>query len=171
MDHLFTLNELTPKIKCNGCNGVDPNLVFGIGAGMAKERLLSLAPDSSHNDEVETIHLRSLPASNCDSIPCSDCVSCFHQSVHFKGISLPTHTSLTHALSLLSTEYVWRVKGFVQLQPLSSTYILNWAFGRYQLHQTDKCLYTPVELTLMGDRGSLKDAVKSFVEQLDLEIL
>jgi G3E family GTPase len=56
LDHLHTLNDLTPKIRCRGRNGVDPNLLFGI------ESKLFLKPDQSpadhrHNDEVQTISL------------------------------------------------------------------------------------------------------------------
>src|SRR6185369_5879211 len=30
LDHLNTLNDLTPKIRCKGRSGVDPNLIFGL---------------------------------------------------------------------------------------------------------------------------------------------
>lgn len=53
MDHLHTLNDLTPKVKCKGREGVDPNLIFGLDTKLFSDPTFVI--DGSHNDEVETI--------------------------------------------------------------------------------------------------------------------
>ncbi|CAL1715977.1 unnamed protein product [Somion occarium] len=51
IDHLNTLNDLTPKIKCDGRNGVEPALLFGLDSKLFLE---DDQTDVDHHDEVET---------------------------------------------------------------------------------------------------------------------
>ena len=57
LDHLNTLNDLTPKIKCKGRDGVDPNILFGLGTKLFMDNGSETAYDAFplHNDEVETV--------------------------------------------------------------------------------------------------------------------
>jgi hypothetical protein len=53
LDH-NTSNDLTPKIKCMGRDGVDPgNLVFELGPRRLRDR--QITRPLQHNDEVETV--------------------------------------------------------------------------------------------------------------------
>ncbi|KIO21156.1 hypothetical protein M407DRAFT_29214 [Tulasnella calospora MUT 4182] len=63
MDHLFTLNESTPKLRCDGKSGdgVDPSLIFGLDSKL----WLDGTPPASevnnsqhHHSEVETATVR-----------------------------------------------------------------------------------------------------------------
>ena len=171
MDHLYTLNELTPKIKCNGVNGVDPCLVFEIGSTLGFKRITyPTTMGSSHNDEVEVIQLSTFTSvqtyHDCDTL-CDD-IRHIHNTVTVSHTSSLTYDCFIYALSLLSREYVWRVKGFVQLQSSHTNYIVNWAFGRYELHPTDKVLNTALQLTVIGENGYLKDALHAFVTYLGI---
>ena len=74
---------------------------------------------------------------------------------------------LLDALGSLSKESVWRVKGFVLLLPEKQVYILNWAFGRYELHPCDtQNAFAVIQLTVMGQRGEMKRLVHRFAERL-----
>ena len=169
MDHLFTLNELTPKIKYSRETSIDPQVIFGIGSLFSTDTVFHLTDkDSRHNDEVEIMSISSGHPSNM-------ALSCDHDNCNFCGSNLNTNTLLDHdklkeALSLLSKEYVWRVKGFIQLQPLSSYYILNWAFGRYELYSTNKILSSSIQLTIIGKRDDLKEAIQTFIRLLQMYI-
>ncbi|KAL1659363.1 CobW/HypB/UreG, nucleotide-binding domain-containing protein [Schizophyllum commune] len=59
-DHLHTLNDLTPKIRCKGRAGVDPSLIFGLDTQLFKDGAESFG-DAAHNDEVETVTVASVP--------------------------------------------------------------------------------------------------------------
>jgi hypothetical protein len=78
---------------------------------------------------------------------------------------------LLDALSSLSKESVWRVKGFVRLLPDNQIHILNWAFGRYEL---DLCNVQDVSLlvrfTVMGKRGEIKRLVHRLAEKLGASV-
>ncbi len=57
LDHLYTLNDSTPKIKCDGKAGVDPNLIFGLDSKLfqLEDSGSKMFEDGAHNDEVETL--------------------------------------------------------------------------------------------------------------------
>lgn len=164
MDHLYTLNELTPKIKCSGVDGVDPQLVFGIYSSATFDNMsLQTTPKPDHNDEVEVIQLQITSDSKLQ-IKCTG--SCDH-TAHKEGLISCRYIELTKdrlnsALSLLSREYVWRVKGFLRMD--SSVYILNWAFGRYNLYHTDKTVDNILQLTFVGDNRDLQQALQPFID-------
>jgi G3E family GTPase len=191
MDHLHTLNESTPKIKCIGRTGVDPALIFGLDSKLFMIHPLVAEPykhdddhrQNQHNhnhpaeqhEEVETVTvLRPLMASSCDS------------STY---MSL-TQSQLEAALAILPKDVVYRVKGFIDIlkTPLSSStpstmtegsqpseitngaqatvesFILNWAFGRFDLVPFDDKREGVTagdgkgtfRLTMMGERGEIK---------------
>ncbi|KAJ7284838.1 CobW/HypB/UreG, nucleotide-binding domain-containing protein [Mycena rebaudengoi] len=185
LDHLHTLNDLTPKIRCRGRNGVDPNLLFGI------ESKLFLKPDQSpadhrHNDEVQTISLYRDSSTELKSNGASQTVALDRSEEHnhhHHSKTLPQTLSaainpsggveeqvLTDALAGLSKESVWRVKGFIRLKD-KGVHILNWAFGRFELTALrDSQEAAIVRLTVMGERGEVKRAIGQFCTALTARI-
>ncbi|KAM6504433.1 cobW domain containing protein [Amanita muscaria] len=153
LDHLNTLNDLTPKIRCRGRDGVDPGIVFGLESTLHSG---TVHVSDSHHDEVETITIY------CD-MPAS-------------ATLVVTKAVLEKALGHLSKEVVWRVKGFVRIvedeDGKVGVYIVNWAFGRYDL----TCLTTGhsdedvIKLTVMGERGEVKRASARFANALGAAI-
>ncbi|KAL1713521.1 CobW/HypB/UreG, nucleotide-binding domain-containing protein [Schizophyllum commune] len=149
-DHLHTLNDLTPKIRCKGRAGVDPSLIFGLDTQLFKDGAESFG-DAAHNDEVETVTVAAQPATTIVREP------------------IPEAT-LTSALAALSRESVWRVKGFVDLEG-KGPHILNWAFGRYDLVPTTTTgASSGVKLTVMGERGEVKRAARKLAAALGAEL-
>ncbi|KAF9067241.1 CobW/HypB/UreG, nucleotide-binding domain-containing protein [Rhodocollybia butyracea] len=176
MDHLHTLNDLTPKIRCDGRNGVDPLLIFGVGSKLfLDENTSAQAQDSSHVDEVQTLTLyRGLPPKhnhqNGDE----------HHDEHSRNPNeKPTlihRDTLIDHLTKIRRESVWRVKGFIRVLEanIETVYILNWAFGRYDLTKTDPSVladFSSVQLTAMGERGEVRRAIGPFCRELELSIL
>ncbi|KAJ7637627.1 CobW/HypB/UreG, nucleotide-binding domain-containing protein [Mycena polygramma] len=159
LDHLHTLNDLTPKIRCQGRTGVDPNLIFGLESKLFLEPAEAVP---SHNDEVETVSLYR------GYVPPEHHGHSHHPGPHTagdvkeKGPDSIDEEVLTGALDALSKESVWRVKGFVRLTG-KGMYILNWAFGRFELTAlADDSETGTVKLTIMGERGEVKRAIKKF---------
>ena len=180
LDHLHTLNELTPKIRCKGRNGVDPSLIFGL------ESRLFLDPEEykdAHHEEVETARVQRHPSHHsnclCDQDGCklatrtSDFIHA--RGDHYLNVELEEHEILdeqvlTEALAMLSKEVVWRVKGFVRLK--RGVHILNWAFGRYELTcMKDDTATDAVSLTVMGERGAVKVQALRLAARLDAVVL
>jgi G3E family GTPase len=163
LEHLNTLNELTPKIHCTG-KSVDPALIFGIdsklfsdgGPAPPKERGTTTADGNGvaqHHDEVETVTLlRGAPSpAHVHTEACSH----NHPHPHPQDSTTIPHDTdapllpldepvLATALGQLSKEYIYRVKGFVRFSNASpraaegeerpeEQQILNWAFGRWEL--------------------------------------
>ncbi|KAG8917152.1 hypothetical protein FRC00_013976, partial [Tulasnella sp. 408] len=63
MDHLFTLNESTPKLRCDGKtgDGVDPSLIFGLDSKLWLDATPASGVNSQqqqHHSEVETATVR-----------------------------------------------------------------------------------------------------------------
>ncbi|XP_006459133.1 hypothetical protein AGABI2DRAFT_66597 [Agaricus bisporus var. bisporus H97] len=156
IDHLNTLNDTTPKIKCQGRNGVDPALIFGLQTQLFLKSLsTSGETDAMHHDEVETVTL-------------------------YSGKELE-HKILIKALQALSKENIWRVKGFVRLikedSEASTIHILNWAFGRYELsavRSENGSQYLGegevVRLTVMGERGEVARAARRLAEEIGASV-
>ncbi|KAK2463466.1 hypothetical protein APHAL10511_004552 [Amanita phalloides] len=159
IDHLNTLNDSTPKIRC-GRDGVDPNIIFGLESKLFLGMSQSPEVYHAHHDEVETIAM-------------------------YRGQSTPDnptwHPGLTKAmvekaLEFLPKEVVWRVKGFLRLEAETQTtnvYILNWAFGRYDivpLNTGDLDHDITIKLTVMGERGEVKKASRQFAEELGVSL-
>lgn len=177
IDHLNTLNDTTPKIRTEGRKGVDPNLVFGLDSKLYLE---DDHKQPSHHDEVETVTIYKGSSSpiNIHSHKCEDdsCIDRFHgnsgeqtTSQRDRGDSNPLReNALKDALSKVSKETVWRVKGFARTE--QGLNILNWAFGRYELTEVaDVDTMSAVDvlkLTVMGERGEVKRAGRKLAEAL-----
>jgi hypothetical protein len=183
LDHLNTLNDLTPKIRCQGRNGVDPNLIFGVWT----DRFRHEDERFAHHDEVEAItvyrgHSFSLSHRTQVDITCA----CHNRSTrHDHEVECPTkgvHREdsedslepeiLLNALGMVGKESIWRIKGFVRLA--SGLHILNWAFGRFDLTQVnDDKIETGVIvlLTSMGEQGEVRRAARKMVAALGAEIM
>lgn len=165
------MNDETPKIKCRGRDGVDPDLIFGIETSLFNDPESSSVRHHTHNEEVETVNIQRR---RCE-VPC-DCRDNTHD--HDGNIEVATkHTSISStileaALASVSKEFVWRIKGFVRLE--TGVHILNWAFGRHDLTPSnDKYLEggEVLKLTAMGERGEVKRAARRFATCFDADIV
>ncbi|KAG7450941.1 cobW-domain-containing protein [Guyanagaster necrorhizus] len=169
LDHLGTLNDLTPKIRCQGKEGVDPKLIFGLETKlfMGEEDY----KDVAHQDEVETVTIlrgADEPVHHCDSHAPGHA----DEEVITESKEGITHEQLQTALNSLSKERVWRVKGFVRFDSAKDVYILNWAFGRHELTvlRGKHTVKAVIQLTAMGERGGVKRAVRAFAVALGATI-
>ncbi|KAF8807077.1 cobW-domain-containing protein [Phlegmacium glaucopus] len=146
MDHLYTLNDVTPKIKCQGRNGVDPNLIFGL-----QSKLFLLSDSEKKESEVEHDEVETVTVIRGGS----------HDND--KGIE---KEMLIEALQTLLRECVWRAKGFVKLKD-GRWLIVNWAFGRYELKDFSGVDMTGVvRMTVMGSRGEVRGPAGKFANIL-----
>jgi hypothetical protein len=142
VDHLYTLNDVTPKIKCQGRNGVDPNLIFGL-----QSKLFLLSDSEKKESEVEHDEVETVTILRGDS----------------DGIEQET---LIEALQSLTRESVWRAKGFIKLRD-GRWLIVNWAFGRYELKDFLGVDMTGVvRMTVMGSRGEVRGPAGKFAKML-----
>ena len=174
MDHLFTLNEHTPKIKCVNRTEVDPSLLFGIDSKLFKLDSSSSAHQPhnhshSHSGTDGGHHLEQSNGSQHDEVE----IATISSSAAYSPITMAT---LESALATLQTDVVYRVKGFVPLiRPLNDattvaesaegrsetqTVILNWAFGRSEIVSLAPSTSSPtpeeLRLTIMGERGEIR---------------
>jgi G3E family GTPase len=177
LDHLNTLNDLTPKIRCKSRQGVDPNIIFGLDSQLFLHRE-DATIDHTHNDEVETVtiykglsppehHHGHSHSHKEHTIPISSYGHVGHQTQDPAPID---HTQFEAALSLLSKETVWRVKGFLRTAP-DRVEILNWAFGRYDFTPAPQdvglAAGDAIKLTVMGERGEVKRSIRKFVQAIE----
>ena len=161
LDHLNTLNDSTPKIRCDRRDGVDPNLLFGIDTKLFQDSRneTNVVGGEVHHDEVQTLTLSK------GSGPACHANHTLGATVHGgEGVSTIEERLLRDALEAVSKETVWRIKGFVRLE--SGIYILNWAFGRYELTACGKdeepAEGYAVRLTVMGERGEVRRSLNKF---------
>ncbi|KAI0926285.1 hypothetical protein AcV5_008786 [Taiwanofungus camphoratus] len=174
IDHLNTLNDTTPKIRCKGREGVDPNLIFGLDS---KLFLAEEYVDPQHHDEVETVTvykgaglIHKHTHEHHDGTRCNCTIDESHSPASSDpGREFVEEDELKRGLDALSKEYIWRVKGFVRLD--RGVYILNWAFGRYELSASPGDDGHIVRLTFMGERGEVKRAVRKFAETLGAQLM
>ncbi|OAX36231.1 cobW-domain-containing protein [Rhizopogon vinicolor AM-OR11-026] len=170
IDNLNTLNLDTPKIKCNGRNGVDPNVLFGIDTKLFMDPVTQGSKDNHDEVKTLTVYRGFLPI--CHDHEHHDKDSCIsREEVNVdRGI-------LESALASLNKDSVWRVKGFVRLD--SAIWILNWAFGRYDLtlFKGDSSFMrdASIRLTIMGDKYELNrkpipTAVRKFCADLQVQV-
>jgi hypothetical protein len=142
MEHLNTLNELTPKIRCLG-KSVDPTLIFGLDSKLFSDTAQHPTQPimengmAQHHDEVETVTLlrgASAPVHKHTE-------ACNHSDPHPHGdhpeesTAAATHNpqaptssapsldepTLSAALQQLPKESVYRVKGFIRFVTTPST--------------------------------------------------
>ncbi|ORY30733.1 cobW-domain-containing protein [Rhizoclosmatium globosum] len=165
IDHISDLNEDTPKLKCNGTNGVSPSLLFGIDTKLfelsadGSVPTVSMmgeitGPENHHANEVDLVQIM-YPApltSSCEDHECRDHRHHSHESDTASSISLPskfTKESLESFLAPLPKDYFYRIKGSIRVD--SNLYIINWAFGRYTLTSVPDTDPTLVyRITVMG---------------------
>jgi hypothetical protein len=127
---------------------------------------------SDHDREVQTFTILKGAEGpvhrNCGSEECGEGHS--HSEVQLNGVDDTKgleRSMLLDALGSLSKESVWRVKGFVRLLPENQVYILNWAFGRHELHPCEtQNAFAVIQLTVMGQRGEMKRLVHRFAERV-----
>ena len=198
LEHLNTLNELTPKIRCTG-KSVDPALIFGIDSKLfseplPEERGATTADGNGvaqHHDEVETVSLlRGAPApAHVHTEACNHA----HPHPHPQDPSAIPHgtdaplppldePALAAALGQLPKEYIYRVKGFVRFSSVGlpttereAQQILNWAFGRWELvrvlDSSPEENGELVRLTVMGERGEVRRYAKKLAQALGAEVV
>lgn len=95
----------------------------------------------------------------------------YHPEVKADDAKGVERSLLLDALGSLSKESIWRVKGFVRLLPENKVYILNWAFGRYELDSCDtQNRFAVIEITVMGRRGEMKRLVHRFAERFGASV-
>ncbi|KAJ2958508.1 hypothetical protein NQZ79_g5932 [Umbelopsis isabellina] len=156
IDHINELNTDTPKIKCEGTQGVSPDVLFGLDT-----KLFQLSMDKTH--QAEELMFMSVPG----GAPAAhddhgkhhenevDLIQVFETIDTAKPI---TSDELTSFLEKLPKEDIFRVKGFVRLQEGDENrlYILNHSFGRHTLTSVNnaetlaKASKYVFKLTVMG---------------------
>ena len=176
LDHLHTLNDLTPKVKASRTTGVDLSLLFGLDSKVFREPTPIAIPD--HDREVQTFTIlkgAQGPAHHhCGSG--DECKGEGHghpeiEPIKVDDINGVERSHLLDTLNSLSKESIWRVKGFVRLHPENQVYILNWAFGRYELDLCDtQNIFPAIQITVMGKRGEMKRQVHRFAEKLGASV-
>ncbi|KAI0297276.1 CobW/HypB/UreG, nucleotide-binding domain-containing protein [Multifurca ochricompacta] len=175
LDHLNTLNELTPKIRCAG-KSVDPALIFGIDSKLFRDTQEHPC-SSSNRASMGKAPLRSIMTSVAQHA---------HMPIPTASLSPLDEPMLTAALGQLPKESVYRVKGFIRFSTSPARtkedrrqwWILNWAFGRWELVPATSPPPSPasspandhdhevVRLTVMGERGEVRRYAKKLAEAL-----
>ena len=180
-----TLNDATPKIKCQRKNGVDPDLIFGHQTKLFLDPISSTDErNRAHHNEVETATLYRGGAPERHSLDheCSDCKKNHSSHGHSHATEGLEREVLLKALQSLSKENTWRLKGFLRLidkdSSAPSVHILNWAFGRSELsavrpENADGYLKDQeiIRLTMMGERGEVARVARKFADNIGASIL
>ncbi|KZT06122.1 cobW-domain-containing protein [Laetiporus sulphureus 93-53] len=171
VDHLNTLNDLTPKVRCKGREGVDPGLIFGLDSKLFLGSTDAESAEVPHHEEVETITVYAGSGNLHTHTHGADCgCTSDHDEVHPAPEPID-EARLEEALGSLSKETVWRVKGFVRLS--KGPRILNWAFGRYDVLETGAGGLKDGDgllVTVMGERGEVRRAARRFAERLGARV-
>jgi G3E family GTPase len=182
MDHLFTLNEYTPKIKCRGRAGVDPSLIFGIDSKLFIDKNDGAEKLTNHHDEIETMTIwKGDPSKATPLHQHNEHCNHSHQDHEASNITPGEpidRSTLVAALASLKKDSTYRVKGFIRLKEgdaADATYILNWAFERFDLSpvQGDKPLLAEgidLQFTMMGERGEVRRKAQLFADKLGANI-
>ncbi|KAJ3327051.1 hypothetical protein HDU76_012405 [Blyttiomyces sp. JEL0837] len=163
LDHVYELNEDTPKIKCEGLTGVSPDLVFGIDTqlfqinakaeGGTHGSLELLGDPNHHENEVDIVQIM---LGGAEEVAHAGSESCDHphhhhqdhdhkshntttESANSEPCQVPTRESISAVLESLPKDNIYRVKGFIRVKSSTesnsdtSLVIVNWAFGRFTL--------------------------------------
>jgi hypothetical protein len=181
MDHLYTLNDQTPKLRCKGKSGVPPSLIFGLDSKRGLEPdLREMENQEEGHNEIETATLW-LGGEDPTHKHEGDCVhQCNHSTPsNGTGNAYIDRTTLAKGLETIPKDVIYRVKGFVQTEE-SGIYILNWAFGRYDIRpwRVIEGEGTPaimdhgavVRLTMMGERGEVRNGAMRLAEALGCQV-
>ncbi len=122
LDHVYTLNPDTPTIRCEGKSGVSPDVVFGIDTKLFGTGQPAL--EDNHDHMKQDLDAFSFTAARA---PASAGLLRSHVE---QKLNDPMH---------LPKDQFYRIKGFVWLREQESDqndvqlYIINWAFGRFDL--------------------------------------
>lgn len=184
IDHLSTLNDLTPKLRCEGKSGVPPSLLFGLDSKQFLDVPDATAKfDNSHHSEVETM---TLHRGSADLVPCNHTHDHGHDSASDSGsaVGIPDLTTelLGDVLATLPKDSVYRVKGFVCPSSPSNpgVYVLNWSFGRFELvllttaprnPAVERMVSGDLFFTVMGAVGDVKRYGRKLAQQLGAHVV
>lgn len=138
LDSVYELNPDTLKIKFE--TNLSPDLIFGIDTQLFKNTPLHESDKDHHQKEIDILQIIGLNYSK--------------SKIEFENI-LESFTLL---------EDVYRIKGFIKL--IDTSFILNWAFNRYTLTETEACA-NDMQLTIMGVSMSMK--LEFFKSKFELE--
>jgi hypothetical protein len=176
IDHLNTLNDLTPKIYCQGRNGVDPNLIFGVDSKLFLDVGYQGNSNMRHTDEVEILTIYAGSSKDLPHAYVHEHYSAADNSKDLEATGDRTDDEniididdFSKALDGLSKESVWRVKGFVRLN--GGVHVLNWAFGRFDLTKFEGEMSGSVRFTVMGERGEVRRVSRKFAAAIHADIL
>lgn len=150
--------------------------MFGMQAEEAEERKRLGLIDGEHasgaKGEVETVSIWSggrAPGQGHEGHSLS------HAEAPASSSGIISKEDLEALLAKLPAEDIWRVKGFLLLS--NSYFILNWAFGRHELHQASENMSAKlqdqevrVRLTMMGARGEVKKRAKALASGLQAAV-
>lgn len=203
LDSLYELNTETPKLKISRDTPPKPDLIFGLLAAPGMESKVFAAKDdeavdrlaiglageqgqhaSAESGEVQTCSIwkgGKAPGDHHGHAHAADHHARAHSSSDSPRVTTET---LEAALKQLPSEEIWRVKGFLRLHgtpdDLASSeeyYILNWAFGRHELHTASAEMSerlsgeeVEVRLTVMGARGEVKPRARKLATALSAEM-
>ena len=206
LDSLYELNTETPKLKISRDTPPKPDLIFGLLAapGMeskvfaakddeAVDRLaIGLAGEQGQHASAESGEVQTCSIWRGGKAP-GDHHGHTHGHAHAADDRVHAHSQsesppltkyvLETALKQLPSEEIWRVKGFLRLHdPTDSAdrteyHILNWAFGRHELHPASVEMgerlrgeEVKVRLTVMGARGEVKLRARKLAAALGAEM-
>ncbi|ORY21256.1 CobW/HypB/UreG, nucleotide-binding domain-domain-containing protein [Naematelia encephala] len=192
MDHLGTLNEDTPKIRISKDHPVEPDVVFGLDTSLFEKTgeegrtWEDIAGGSGwHGDEIETKSVwwgGKRPGHGHGHEDGKECGECHGHDEAIQGeVFIPLDREvLERELGKLNFE-IYRVKGIVRLEASTDaepyqTYILNWAFGRFDLTRfpsldnDDSLTGVSIRLTIMGERGEVTRRAKQFAAALKAQV-
>ena len=130
LDHVLTLNPDTPIIKAFAANPdicVNPDIVFGLDVKQSQvlDRMASIHTLHSHHGQDEEVELLK---------------------VAIKGDLTPDH--LAKILKSIPKDEFYRIKGYVKYND-GSTFILNYAFGRWQETPVEREVADSLQVTCM----------------------
>ncbi|KAL7753887.1 hypothetical protein RI367_000819 [Sorochytrium milnesiophthora] len=129
LDHVYELNEDTPKVKYIRDEGVDLELLFGLDTQLFRTMADNAAADAQLSAYDPDHHAREV-----DIITVSRERAATPASAVDEGYDL---ASLEQFLGSLSKDNVYRVKGFVRDKSDGSYAIVNHAFGRCTLSRIE----------------------------------
>lgn len=188
LDHLGELTDQTPYIRVSRDKPIRPEVLFGLDTQLFKlederDTWEALGGAGRHMDEVETRSVwrgGAQPGASHEHAAGESCGSCPKGEAAEGG--LLSREQLDAALKLPFE--IYRVKGIVRLPAEDGkraangdakkyeTFILNWAFGSYDLTRAPGLDDSPdlegvaCRLTVMGERGEVNRRARKIAEVL-----
>ena len=109
IDHLNTLNDITPKIKCQGREGVDPSVIMGIDSTLFQLGSFPGHTDVPHHDEVQavTIYKGLKPGGHsCNHDQCAPHDKCMHADDMHDGRTHDGETATERSLHAIQARII-----------------------------------------------------------------